>query len=141
MDDRDKARFFARVKRAEQCWLWLGPPNGSGYGQFRLAGKTYGVHVISWRLHRGEVPRGMRVLHSCDVRLCVNPEHLWLGTQRDNLIDRSRKGHVPHAKTTLEQVREIRANPLERQGSLAKRLGLHPWVVHQIRAGAAYAWV
>ena len=75
------------------CWLWLASDfGGFGYGAFCTAdGKTIGAHRASWQLHRGPIPKKTMVLHRCDVPFCVNPAHLWLGTQADNVADRSNK--------------------------------------------------
>lgn len=89
------ARFWERVDRRgpEECWLWLGPERGKGYG-----GLTYGrtvrlyAHQVSYVLHKGPIPPGLCVCHRCDVRRCCNPDHLWLGTIADNLGDMARKG-------------------------------------------------
>lgn len=89
-------RFFRRVSKAEGCWQWLGPKNNRGYGTFKHGRlKTYLAHRFSWEVAHGQpIPRGMYVCHSCDNRSCVNPEHLWLGTQRDNIRDASGKGRL-----------------------------------------------
>jgi len=83
-------RFMSRVhpEPMSGCWLWTGGMHRSGYGMLR-SGKT---HRVSWRLFRGEIPQGLYVLHKCDVRCCVNPDHLFLGSHRDNMKDMSRKG-------------------------------------------------
>lgn len=83
------------------CWLWLGfispPGKGTtgGYGRSCLNGKSQQAHRVSWQLHRGPIPEGMRVLHHCDVRCCVNPSHLFLGTMLDNTQDAINKGRAP----------------------------------------------
>jgi hypothetical protein len=75
------------------CWLWTGALTRKGYGHMCLAsGKTMTAHRRSWQLHYGEIPPGMHVLHRCDVRCCVNPDHLFLGTNQDNTDDKVRKG-------------------------------------------------
>lgn len=73
------------------CWLWIGANNGM-YGKFNFAGICVSAHRVSWELHRGEIPEEMDVLHTCDTPLCVNPDHLWLGTKKDNQQDSIRKG-------------------------------------------------
>lgn len=70
------------------CWLWIGAVRGDdNYGAMRVNGKTVGAHRVSYILHKGEIPKGAQVLHKCDVRYCVNPDHLFIGTQKDNIRD------------------------------------------------------
>lgn len=105
--------FWERVNKTNSCWIWTGQaPNG--YGRIDRSTGSYSSHRVSWELHFGRVPEGMHVLHKCDNPLCVNPEHLFLGSQVDNNTDkisksRQAKGEdFPHAKLTEEKVREIR---------------------------------
>lgn len=88
------AQFAERyVVQPDGCWLWQGRANSSGYGAFSLIpGRSTGAHRASYMIHKGPVPKGMEVCHTCDVPLCVNPEHLFLGTKRDNMQDCLRKG-------------------------------------------------
>lgn len=71
------------------CWLWTGATNPWGYGNVKLkrSKKTINSHRLSWILHRGEIPKKLLVLHKCDTPACVNPEHLWLGTAKQNTQD------------------------------------------------------
>lgn len=107
---RMEARFWAYVRGrgSDGCWLWAGGQMGHGYGQFaikREAGWGAGcAHRISWALANGPIPRNMSVLHRCDVRLCVNPGHLFLGTQRDNMRDASAKGRLGVARPRRQVV-------------------------------------
>lgn len=86
-------RFDEKVKfgKSDECWEWLGW-RLDGYGRMRWRGRVQGAHRVSWFLMYGEIPDGMLVLHHCDNRGCVNPDHLFLGTNQDNIDDRERKG-------------------------------------------------
>ena len=118
-------RFWAKVDRTttpDGCWLWTASKTKGGYGQFNMP-RNGGVHAIatahrySYTLAKGPIPPGMDVCHACDVRHCVNPAHLWVGTRGDNMRDCSSKGRVvvkrgetnKSAKLTAEQVIALRA--------------------------------
>lgn len=96
--------------------MWKGCPNSKGYGRFGLNGKVYKAHRISYLIHYGKLSQEMDVLHRCDVRRCVNPEHLFEGTVQDNAADRSYKGRTaklmyednPNHKLTVKAVKSIR---------------------------------
>jgi hypothetical protein len=100
-DDYYRARLQARCKVVPSgCWEWQGFRHPSGYGQIYLHGKKWSAHRASYRLHKGEIPAGMDVCHSCDNKPCCNPDHLWLGDQRANSLDVVSKGqHYALAKT------------------------------------------
>lgn len=88
-------RFFKKIDKTKTCWLWTAGLRGkSGYGAFKLNGKVIDAHRVSYEIHKGEIPKGMYVCHTCDNRKCVNPEHLFLGTAKDNHQNAVDKGRV-----------------------------------------------
>ncbi len=121
------------------CWLWLAATYEKGYGAFALDGKkTIQAHRASWEIYRGEIPKGMCVLHKCDTPMCVNPDHLFLGDHQDNMDDMRRKGRGPVAekhgrkKLTQAQVDEIRvADGTARK--IAERYGVCRATIIRIR--------
>lgn len=114
-------RFFSKVEKKDGCWNWTATVSrNGGYGMFYLAGKMRIASRVSWELHSGEIPNGLCVLHRCDNPKCVNPNHLFLGTHKDNSIDMIKKGRGtilslrfqgethPRAKLTNAEVKRIR---------------------------------
>lgn len=76
------------------CWLWIGGISNTGYGMIGINGKrTKAAHRISWEIYRGHIPPDLWVLHKCDVRCCVNPDHLYLGTAKNNVHDLMKRGN------------------------------------------------
>jgi hypothetical protein len=121
--DLQKARLLQRLEKftikGESCWIWTGVTNGRGYGKFYVTNSLhYLAHRVSWYLVNGKIPDGKFLLHTCDNPRCVNPDHLHLGTQTDNMRDMCQKGrHVSWdssgenngaAKLTKKQVDEMR---------------------------------
>jgi hypothetical protein len=93
-------RFWDKVKKVEgECWEWQAGTRGkTGYGSFKLEGKVVDAHRLSYILSKGEIPERMLVCHTCDNRLCVNPDHLFLGSHKDNHQDAVNKGRIVFSK-------------------------------------------
>lgn len=87
-----KDRFYGKIKKTKTCWYWTACVSSFGYGQISVNGKSVGAHRISWEIHNGSILDGLHVLHKCDNPPCVNPDHLFLGTNKDNVEDRYVKG-------------------------------------------------
>lgn len=110
----DEVRFWARVQKTESCWLWTGKPrNGDGYGQMRVNTRKEYPHRFSYMIHKGPIPKGMVLCHTCDNPACVNPEHLWVGTVADNVLDMHRKGRANNG-------RKRPGKPVKRYGRVFK---------------------
>lgn len=88
----EQTRFLKFSYQTENCWFWLGSRTAQGYGKFFFNGKLTEAHRAAFMLFRGEIPAGFQVLHRCDIKQCVNPEHLSLGTGKDNVRDAISKG-------------------------------------------------
>lgn len=128
------------------CHLWLGTLLDSGYGIISWKGHMYRAHRLAWECAHGPIPEGLLVCHRCDVRACVNPDHLFLGTPRDNVLDmfakgreRKRRGeaNLGATKLTSEQVSQIRAST-ESNAALARRFPVSRPQISRIRNGKTW---
>lgn len=118
-------RFWKKVQKTEECWIWTGATrdsigqnrNRGSYGVIVIQGKVYSAHRVSWEIHNGPIRNQLCVLHRCDQPRCVRPSHLWLGTIDDNNKDKSKKGRAigkrgencHMAKLTESDVKKIRS--------------------------------
>lgn len=153
-------RFWQKVNKTEACWLWTGKTNGrKGYGQIGIGSKPAGtmahayVHRVSWELHYGAIPDGLVVMHTCDVPLCVRPDHLELGTVADNNRDMFAKGRgkpgctrgeaQSNSKLTVEIVQQIRVDFAAGvpQRELGRRYGVQPAAISKVVTGRSWKHV
>lgn len=144
-----EVRFWRRVEKSEGgCWNWIGGKDSDGYGAIWFRGTMDRAHRVSWEMANGRSPGKLMVLHRCDNPACVNPEHLFTGTARDNAADCVSKGRNwnppgefhPRAKLKNEQADEIRF--LRRSGiscgALARHYGLHRTTITRITQRITY---
>lgn len=119
--------FWGYVKKTKTCWLWKGERVNSGAGRMYW-GRHILAHRLSYAIHHGSVPDGMCVCHTCDVPYCVNPDHLFIGSQRDNMADMARKCRGNH-RLTISDVAHIRKSYRSgelNQTELARKYGVAP---------------
>jgi len=143
-------RFELYIKRTIDCWEWIGHRDPNGYGRLNVDGYPMLAHRLSYQLRWGGIPDGMAVLHKCDNPRCVNPEHLFLGTQSDNANDMYRKGRsrkrgmkgTDHhqAKLSEADVRAIRTSQ-EPDGKVGAQYGISRTAVNDIRKRRSWAHI
>jgi len=137
------SRFWLFVDRRgkNECWLWKGSTRGAGYGRIKEGGVDLLAHRVSYQINRGPIPADLLVCHRCDAPRCVNPRHLFIGTQKDNLADRKAKGRFHpvkgerhgRSKLTEQQVLEIRKDDRS-QGAIAADYKIHRAMVSYIKS-------
>ena len=139
-------RFLDAFEQQESCWIWLGSPSSSGYGQCLYKEKHWSAHRLSYTLYRGEIPKGKLVCHTCDNKLCVNPEHLYVGTHKDNNRDTYARNRMPlrygHlainvAKLSEEAAREIKYSNIETK-TLCQKHQVNQSQISRIRNGKTW---
>lgn len=136
-----REKLLARIATNAQtgCWEWTAAKDAYGYGAVYAWGKVRKAHRVSYEIHKGPIPIGLDILHSCDNPGCLNPDHLSPGTDKDNAADRVSRGRqareksLPQTKLSDSDVIAIRASSGVMQLELAKRYGVHPTLISHIR--------
>lgn len=159
----ERERFMSLIAvppNGAACWEWAGTKAVKGYGRMRAWGRSHRAHRLSWMIFRGPIPDALCVCHHCDNRGCVNPEHLFLGSHKDNITDAMSKGRMwvqrdpagslrsrgirpgslsNFAKLTDRDVAEIRRlAPAVTRRDLAARFSVHPDTIRNVLRGSTW---
>lgn len=146
MDESVIHRFWKYTikKSDEECWEWTGSVHPSGHGQMSSKrGETpFKAHRVSFLIHKGSIPDGLNINHHCDNPSCVNPAHLYAGTQQQNMKDVCRRHRNPNCSLTQDQVKEIKDKLVHRKygdiTAIAKEYGISFDVVYDIARKRTY---
>lgn len=143
-------RFWSKVEKTSGCWEWGACRDPRGYGRIGSLNNTHRsvlAHRVAYELSVGPIPDGLEVCHKCDNPPCCNPDHLFLGTQADNMRDMAEKGRQPRGEDSIsssltwDQAREIRRRYSKRRGTvvaLAAEFGVHWVTISKIGLGKTY---
>ena len=138
---KDINRFLSKVEKIPftDCWIWNGALKNNGYGDFYLNGKVQTAHRASYQLFVGLIENKLDVCHKCDVRHCVNPNHLFLGTRKENMLDAVRKKRIakPLAKLTQLQAEDIKKLDMPNY-LIAKKYAVSQNIVCNLKNGRYY---
>ena len=133
-------RFISRVNFTGYHWLWTGRLDRDGYGGFDVNDRHTRAHRVSYQFFNGDLPAGCYILHTCHIRRCVHPDHLYAGTHQQNMQDRdaaghaSRQGRPGHKRIPTEALGEICGSSSGHR-TIARKYGISPSHVANIRAG------
>lgn len=138
--------FWDKVEKSEYCWWWIGANKQYGYGRFCIDGENFPAHRVAWTFANGEIPEGFCVAHRCDNKLCVNPEHLFLATNKENSEDMVWKERQAYgerngqAVLTENEVKEI-LDSNESQRVLGEKYGVHYSTIYLIKARKKWKYI
>ena len=140
---KERFELYVSPEPNSGCWLWTGFGVKYGYGCFAINSQPVRAHRLAHQLYKGPIPRGLHVLHKCDIRACVNPDHLFLGTNADNVADKVKKGRqardrsMGKVKFAPETILAIRADSGS-QWELSRKYGVSRSQIARIRKGQAW---
>ncbi len=146
MSVSERLDYYTEPEPNTGCWLWVGALSTGGYGKIYLDNKYIAAHRASWVVHHGPIPNGLLVCHKCDVKLCINPEHLFLGTQKENIEDATRKGRMSHgedrptSKLKESQVVNIFSD-IRTASKIAAQYNITETAVYNIKAGRRWGYL
>lgn len=137
-------RFWAKVDKSGDCWIWTASRGSRGYGQISINGKLYRVNRVAYELVKGSIPDGMLVCHTCDNPACVNPSHLFLGTNSENMRDMYSKRRFADRRTKLSEhdcnrIRDMHARGGVSYDQLAAEFGVSERAIRHAIARTPYA--
>lgn len=157
LNEDDIKRILSRCFIDNECLTWPGSvtKKKQGYGRISLRGKLYCCHRVIWTLHKGEIPQGLLICHTCDNSLCCNIDHMFIGNQSANMLDMVKKGRCirnphkghnhPKALLTKQQVEYIRKNHIHRDfkfggSALARMFNVGDSCIHRVIHGQRYIY-
>lgn len=132
LPDSIKRRFLSHVQKTDNCWLWKSRRNAKGYGTTSVGSCHVLAHRLSYTLFRHAFKREMCVLHHCDNPQCVNPAHLFVGTQIENIQDCVKKGRKIARRTSAWPSAKLTINKVKAMRILAKQTGLGPYELNNV---------
>jgi len=142
-----REKLEARTERTSTCWLYTGPQDDRGRGLLWIGPhRPVRAHQAAYFAYKGEIPDGLCVCHACDTPLCVNPDHLWPGTQQDNLADmrqKHREAAPMTPKLSTDQIHEARARLAagETHRSIAASMGVGRTTITDLATGRSWSWI
>lgn len=134
-------RFWRRVLKSENCWLWTGSKNNHGYGVLCVHRKAMLAHRFSYALHLGEIQEGLDILHKCDTPACVNPDHLFPGTHKENMLDAAAKGRLkapPPRRGESHPMHRLTKQDIQTIKDLAKSGVRHKEIAARFKTSKSY---
>lgn len=135
-------KFSMNTDKSGDCWLWTGSHNKQGYGTLSHLGAVWFAHRASLYIHNGRLPRNMLVLHKCDVKACVNPEHLYIGTYSNNVRDMlERSTNSQRVNPDIARTIKFMCNTGLLDKEVAAILGFSRMTVRRVRKGQTWGFV